>query len=96
MTVESIEGNLLWKIDVDDQGRTILQLNESHEFYNRFYNSKGVSPMFVQAMDSVFWSMANAELKSMSDKARKNYEELRLVLSNCLAKLALELPDVDQ
>ncbi|MDB4191590.1 ATP-binding protein [Amylibacter sp.] len=96
MTVPSLEGNLLWNIDIDIDGRTILQLNENHEFYKRYYNSKNLNVMLIQAMDSVFWAIGNAELKSVSDKARKNLEELRLVTSNCLEKLAHELPDVEK
>ena len=37
------------------------------------------------------WNITNAEFSSVSDIAKRNYEELRLVLSNCLNNLAKEL-----
>jgi len=93
-TIEHIEGNLLWDIGLNDSGKLTVILNESHEFYRRYYRSLGVNEILVQAMDSFLWSMANAEFSSVSDIAKRNYEELRLVLSNCLNNLAKELPDV--
>ena len=44
----------------EDQ-HTVVVLNEGHEFYRRFYLSSEVSPVLIQAMDSLFWALANAE-----------------------------------
>jgi hypothetical protein len=49
----------------------------------------------IQAMDCVFWSLANAEIGTMSDKAKRNIEDLRFKVSRYLRNLADELPDVE-
>jgi hypothetical protein len=46
-------------------------------------------------MDSLFWALANAELASVSDQAKRNFEELRFSLSSSLRFLANELPNVE-
>lgn len=94
-TVSSVEGGMLWEIDITEDENTVVILNEEHEFYRRFYQSREITPVLVQAMDSLFWALANAELNSISEPARRNFEELRLSLSNSLKHLAKELPDVE-
>jgi len=85
----------LWDVAFNRDKKPVVVLNENHEFYKRFYRSSEINPMLIQAMDSLLWSMANAEVSSVSDKARKNYEELRMSVSNNLRQLANELPDVE-
>lgn len=94
-TVSTIDGGMLWQIDMMENGSTVVVLNESHEFYRRFYLSPEVTPIIVQAMDSLFWSLANSEVTSITDIAKRNFEELRFNISNSLRNLASELPDVE-
>ena len=42
-SVPSLDGNMLWEIALNG-GHTVVVLNESHEFYKRFYLSVGTSP----------------------------------------------------
>lgn len=95
-TVSSIAGDMLWEIDISASERTVVVLNESHEFYRRFYLSTDITPVLVQAMDSLFWALANAELNSISDVAARNFEELRFTLSSSLKHLSKELPDASE
>ena len=46
-------------------------------------------------MDSVFWALANAEISTISEKAKRNIEELRFIVSKDLRYLSDELPNVD-
>lgn len=94
-TSPSLEGGMLWEIDITEDNSTVVILNEEHEFYRRFYQSTEITPVLIQAMDSLFWALANSELKSVSDLAKRNFEELRFSLSNSLRFLANELPNVD-
>lgn len=93
-TSSSLADGMLWDIHISDEDQTVVILNENHEFYKRFYMSVEISPVFVQAMDSLFWALANSELNSISSVAKQNFEELRFCLSNTLRHLADELPDV--
>ena len=94
-TSPSLEGGMLWEIDITEDKSTVVILNEEHEFYRRFYQSTEITPVLIQAMDSLFWALANSELKSVSDQAKRNFEELRFSLSNSLKFLANELPNVE-
>ncbi len=94
-TSPSLEGGMLWEIDITEDNSTVVILNEEHEFYRRFYQSTEITPVLIQAMDSLFWALANSELKSVSDQAKRNFEELRFSLSNSLKFLANELPNVE-
>ena len=94
LNASTLDGNILWSCESDEQGNTIVILNQEHEFYRRFYFGKANNIM-VQAMDSVFWSLANAELKSNDDKTRKNFEEMRFLVSQNLSFLAKELPTIE-
>ncbi len=93
-TTPSIEGGMLWQIDITEDNNTVVILNEEHEFYKRFYQSTEITPVLIQAMDSLFWALANSELESVSEQAKRNFEELRFSLSNTLRFLANELPNV--
>ncbi|MDA7440717.1 ATP-binding protein [Candidatus Pseudothioglobus singularis] len=94
LNAATLDGNILWSSESDELGNTIVILNQEHEFYRRFYCGKSNNIM-VQAMDSVFWSLANAELKSNDDKTRKNFEEMRFLVSQNLSFLAKELPAIE-
>ena len=93
-TFEGAENDPLWKVDFNDAQKPVVVLNSTHDFYQRFYRSSEVNHVLIQAMDSLLWSCANAEIGSVSDKARKNYEEFRMSVSSSLRRLAKELPDV--
>ena len=92
-TTDSLENGMLWEIDFTDDNRTVVILNENHDFYRRFYLSSSVGQASILAMDSLFWSLAKGELNSTSQVAKDNFEELRFSLSNSLKRLANELPD---
>ena len=94
-TFEGAENDPLWKVDFNDAQKPVVVLNSTHDFYQRFYRSPEVNHVLIQAMDSFLWSCANAEIGSVSDKARKNYEEFRMSVSSSLRRLAKELPDVE-
>jgi hypothetical protein len=94
-TSQSLQGDMLWEIDIAEDKSTVVVLNEGHEFYRRFYQSTEITPVLIQAMDSLFWALANAELASVSDQAKRNFEELRFSLSSSLRFLANELPNVE-
>ena len=95
-TTDGDPADPLWLVDFNDDGKPIVILNSNHEFYQRFYHSSEISHVLIQAMDTLLWSCAHAEVSSISDKVRKNYEEFRMSVSGSLRKLAKELPDVEE
>jgi hypothetical protein len=94
-TMESLPDGALWMPGLIDLNKHAVFLNESHEFYKRFYLAKQQNPMLTLAMDSILWSLAEAELCVYSDSVKKNLEDLRVSVSRSLRNLAEELPEVD-
>lgn len=50
--------------------------------------------VLIQSMDFLFWSLAEAELSCVGEKAKRNFEEMRYTVSKILRQLAEELPKV--
>jgi hypothetical protein len=95
-TRESLQDGALWMPGLIDLNKHAVFLNESHEFYKRFYLAKQQNPMLTLAMDSILWSLAEAELCVYSDSVKKNLEDLRVSVSRSLRNLAEELPEIDE
>lgn len=93
---KTLESGVLWNYFINKDKKHGVFLNESHEFYRRFYLASGTTGVMSQAMDSVFWSLAEAELNTINDKAKKNLEELRFRVSRILDDLAKELPELNE
>ena len=47
-------------------------------------------------MDSLLWSLAEAELSVVSEQVKRNLEDLRISVSRSLRILASELPEIEQ
>jgi len=75
---------------------TLFFINTSHEFYKRFYYPNLENSAMVLAMDSLLWSLAEAEMSILSDKVKQNIEEMRISVSRTLRLLAKELPEIDE
>jgi hypothetical protein len=95
-TSDSLQDAVLWAPALVDENKHAVVINSSHEFYKRFYYPNIGNPAMVLAMDSLLWSLAEAELSVMSDKVRQNIEEMRISVSRTLRILAEELPEADE
>jgi hypothetical protein len=80
---------------VEDNKHAVL-LNESHDFYNKFYVANKDNSALILAMDSILWSLAEAELSVLSDSVKRNLEDFRISVSRSLRTLAAELPEVKE
>ncbi|MCG9659449.1 ATP-binding protein [Vibrio mediterranei] len=92
---DSLDDGTLWTHGVDENGEICVIFNKSHPFYQKFYDREENNPVLIQSMDSVFWALANAEISSFSQIAKRNIEEYRFNVSKDLRNLSDELPDVD-
>jgi hypothetical protein len=93
---ESLNHGALWQFFIGSENRHGVLLNQSHEFYRRFYFPNQNNSMLVQAMDSVFWALAEAEMATINNVAQRNIEELRFRVSRILEGLAEELPELTE
>lgn len=92
-TKESLLDGMLWEYAIIN-GEHGVHLNGSHEFYRRFYLNHSENTVLIQSMDFLFWSLAEAELQSVGESAKRNLEEMRFSVSKILRRLAEELPEV--
>jgi hypothetical protein len=95
-TRDTLEDGVLWVPGLVEGNLHAVFLNESHEFYKRFYYANKDNQALVLAMDAILWSLAEAELCVLSNTVRKNLEEMRISVSRSLRILAEELPEVDE
>jgi len=94
-TKPNLEDGVLWIPGLADKNKHAVYLNESHEFYKRFYLAHKNNSALVLAMDSLLWSLAEAELSVVSEQVKRNLEDLRINVSRSLRILASELPEID-
>ncbi len=95
-TKENLTDGVLWSPGLVDGNKHAVFLNQSHEFYKKFYLAHKENTALVIAMDSLLWSLAEAELSVMSDGVKRNLEDMRISVSKSLRTLAEELPEVKE
>ncbi len=95
-TKENLIDGVLWSPGLVDGNKHAVFLNQSHEFYKKFYLANKNNTALVLAMDSILWSLAEAELSVMSDTVKRNLEDMRISVSKSLRTLADEFPEVDE
>jgi hypothetical protein len=76
-TKENLTDGVLWSPGLVDGNKHAVFLNQSHEFYKKFYLANKENTALVIAMDSLLWSLAEAELSVMSDSVKRNLEDMR-------------------
>ena len=94
-TSSSLQDGVLWTPGLIEGNKHAVFLNESHEFYKRFYLANQDNATLILAMDSLLWSLAEAELCVYNDTVKRNLEEMRISVSRSLRTLAEELPDIE-
>jgi hypothetical protein len=92
--VDDLEGGLLWEPRLNGADQIIL-LNRSHPFYKKIYLQSRQSPLGVQGLDFLLYSLANAEWMTRTDRAKEQFHQMRLIMSNNLRSLVLDLPGLE-
>jgi hypothetical protein len=91
-TVDSLDDGLLWQPTLID-GHHGVQINSGHPYYHKVYVPNYRSNAVVQGIDSLLWSLAEAELGVLDEKTRTVFDDLRYEVSRILRKLVEDLPD---
>lgn len=92
--VNDIESGLLWEPAIVENNHAV-QINQSHEYYKKVYAPNIKNNTLIVGMDSLLWSLAEAELSTYNDETREQYEDMRIQVSRILKKLVADLPDPD-
>jgi hypothetical protein len=95
-TRPDLQDGVLWAPGLVEGNKHAVFLNETHEFYRKFYHANKDNAALIMAMDSVLWSLAEAELSVLSDTVKRNLEDLRISVSRSLRTLAVEMPEAGE
>ncbi len=92
--VSSIEGNLLWEPSMVD-GQHAVNINQSHEYYNKVYAPNLNNQNLITGMDALLWALSEAELSTYNSETKEQYEDMRGLVSRFLKKLVNDLPEFE-
>ena len=89
---DSIEDGLLWKPCLVSLNHAV-QINTSHQYYQKVYVPNRTSGVLVQGLDSLLWALAEAELGTINEKTQEHFRDMRYEVSRILRKLVEDLPE---
>lgn len=92
--VESIDYDMLWEPTIV-KGNHAVSINQSHPYYNRVYAPNINNSTLIIGMDSLLWSLSEAELSTYNEATKQQYEDMRIQVSRILKKLINDLPETD-
>ena len=76
-------------------GNKAVKLNTSHEYYEKvYYPNIERSPVTVEAIDYLIYSLGMAELDALSEEYKDTLEDIRIEVSKLLRILTRNLPDL--
>lgn len=89
---ESLEEGMLFRPGLVG-GRKAVLLNGGHPFYDRCYGPE--STVTTQAVDFLLWSLAEAELQSVTAQDEETLVNMRRIVTRLMRQLAEQLPEPD-
>lgn len=95
-TKPGLQDGVLWAPALVHGNLHAVFINEDHEFYKRVYYPNRDNGAVVLAIDSLLWSLAEAEFSVLSSTVKRNLEDMRIHVSRILRTLAEELPEIDE
>lgn len=70
----------------------LIKLNQGHEFYQKIYLACTDSPIALEALDTILWSFARAEINCATN-IKDQFAEMRQLVSSYLRRYAEDKPD---
>ena len=93
LPVESLDDGVLYE-PVFNGSDILIKLNQSHDFYQKYYLRCINTPIAMEAMDTLLWCFARAEVQSTAE-IRTQFAEMREFVSKLLRKIAEEKQFLD-
>jgi hypothetical protein len=88
LPVSSLDDGVLYE-PVFNGSDILIKLNQSHDFYQKYYLRCIDNPIAMEAMDTLLWCFARAEIQSTAE-IRTQFAEMREFVSKLLRKIAEE------
>ncbi|UTT39438.1 ATP-binding protein [Glutamicibacter mishrai] len=89
---ESLNNGVLWDMSLSTNDLLQVELNAGHEWYQKAYLPIANNTNVSQAIEYLFYAIAQAELDSTTTELREMFEEFRIDVSRNLKKLVKDLP----
>jgi hypothetical protein len=94
--VDTLPHGVLWAPGLGTgQGNTQVVLSTTHEWFKKTYIPNEDNANFVEAIEYLFFALAQAELNHVDVAMQPELEELRIEVSRNLARLVSDLPEPD-
>jgi hypothetical protein len=94
--VETINDGLLWQPCVimhDGNTHHGVEINIGHPYYHKVYTPNLSSGVTIQGMDSLLWSLCEAERSIISPEIHRQLQSLRYEVSRILRLLVEDMPE---
>ena len=88
--IEELKSDDLWELVCKPDGGFVIVLNSNHDFYRNIYEVNEKNKKLIKFMDSILFSLAYAELYSISVGTKDLFDEVRSTMSIILEELANE------
>ncbi|XAS73398.1 ATP-binding protein [Micrococcaceae bacterium Sec5.1] len=89
---ESLKDGVLWDMSLSTNNILQVELNAGHDWYQKAYLPVASNSTLAQAMEFLFYALAQAELDSTTAENQEMFDELRVDVSRNLRKLVKDLP----
>lgn len=89
---ESLKDGVLWDMSLSTNNILQVELNAGHDWYQKAYLPVASNSTMVQAIEFLFYAMAQAELDSTDADTQEMFDEMRVDISRNLRKLVKDLP----
>lgn len=89
---ESLKDGVLWDMSLSTNNILQVELNAGHDWYQKAYLPIASNSTIVQAIEFLFYAMAQAELDATNADSQETFEEIRIDVSRNLRKLVKDLP----
>lgn len=91
---ETLDDGALWEARLA-QSNIQVAINAGHAWYRRAYLPYSGDSNLVQAIEYLFYALAQAEMNNTDADAHETFEEFRIEVSRNLKKLVRDLPEPD-
>jgi hypothetical protein len=89
---ESLKDGVLWDMSLSTNNILQVELNTGHDWYQKAYLPVASNSTMAQAIEFLFYAMAQAELDATNADSQEMFEEIRVDISRNLRKLVKDLP----
>lgn len=89
---ESLKDGVLWDMSLSTNNILQVELNTGHDWYQKAYLPVASNSTMAQAIEFLFYAIAQAELDATNSDSQEMLEEIRVDISRNLRKLVKDLP----